>query len=251
MSAKKFQISITEELEVTKNRVRDLISDVHWGEEGRYKEEIVKSSIRKFLPSTVSVGTGFVKTEYEISKQLDLIIYDNTKPLLFSEGDFIITTPNNVLGVVEVKSKQNIAQLQDTISNFENSIQIINTEIDNNDNRIFYGILALEYEGDIRNSKRLTEVLANSKGTINHFSLGKDNFIRLWLQADGENLVPEVQSNSDFYNTYIIESISYSYFISNLVHMTSGSPDDRSWFSFPLEGTKENHRVATIEINNI
>lgn len=154
MSAKDFQISITQELEVTKNRVRNLIGNAHWGEEGRYKEEIIKSSIRKFLPNTVSVGTGFVKTEFNISKQLDLIIYDNTKPLLFSEGDFIITTPSNVLGIIEVKSKQNVTQLQETVSGFEESIQAINAEVCNNENRIFYGILALDYDGNIEEGNR-------------------------------------------------------------------------------------------------
>ena len=61
MSAKEFQESITKELEVTKDRVRNLIGNAHWGEEGRYKEEILKSTIRKFLPSNVSVGTRAVQ----------------------------------------------------------------------------------------------------------------------------------------------------------------------------------------------
>ena len=245
MSAKDFQISITKELEVTKNRVRSLIGCSHWGEEGRYKEEIIKSVLRRFLPSTVSVGTGFVKTEHDISKQLDLIIYDNTKPLLFSEGDFIITTPSNVLGVVEVKSKQNVNQLRSTIAVFEESIRKINSAGGDSNYRIFYGILALDYTGSLSNSK-LDEVLIDSAGLINHISLGKDKFVRLWLQSEGGSLEPRVDASSDFYNTYEINNLSYSYFIANLVHMTSGNPEDRYWFSFPIEGTKEVHRVNTI-----
>jgi len=248
MSTRKFQISITKELEVTKNRVRDLIGDVHWGEEGRYKEEVVKSSIRKFLPNTVSVGTGFIKTEFNISKQLDLIVYDNTKPLLFSEGDFIITTPSNILGVVEVKSKQNVTQLRDTISTFEHSIRIINEE---NVNRIFYGILSLDYDGDILDEgNRFNEILRESSGLINHMSLGKDKFVRLWGKEDGERLNPIVETDNDFYNTYDIVNLSYSYFIANLVHIASGNPVDRYWFSFPLEETKEAHRINTIKLQN-
>ena len=92
--------------------------------------------------------------------------------------------------------------------------------------------------------------MANSAGLINHISLGKNKFVRLWLQADGENLRPRVTTNNNFYNTYNIEELSYSYFIANLVHMTSGNPVDRYWFSFPLEETKEAYRINTIEVIN-
>ena len=74
LNHKHFQESITNELDAVRNRVRDLIGDAHWGEEGRYKEEILKKTLRKFLPNNVSVGTGFVTTVADISKQLDIII---------------------------------------------------------------------------------------------------------------------------------------------------------------------------------
>ena len=48
MDAKEFQKSITEELDVVKNRIRNLIGNRHWGEEGRYKEAILKNILRKF-----------------------------------------------------------------------------------------------------------------------------------------------------------------------------------------------------------
>ena len=47
MNAKEFQESITEELNVVKNRVRNLIGSHHWGEEGRYKEAILKCAIHR------------------------------------------------------------------------------------------------------------------------------------------------------------------------------------------------------------
>lgn len=250
MSARKFQESITKELEVTKDRVENLIGGVHWGEVGRHKEEILKSTIRKFLPSNVSVGTGFVKTEFDISKQIDIIVYDNTKPLLFSEGDFIITTPSNVLGLIEVKSKQKLDLLRETIKKLEHSISIIQYNIPNhNEKRIFFGIFSFEYKVE-NDTPQFNEMLQNSKGLINHISLGKNKFVRLWKQEDGENLNPPVQTENDFYNTYRINDLSYSYFISNLVHMTSGNPTDRYWFSFPIAETKEAHRENTIKLIN-
>ena len=41
----------------------------------------------------------------KITSQIDIIIYTNNLPLLFHEGDFIITTPQNVIAIIEVKSK--------------------------------------------------------------------------------------------------------------------------------------------------
>ncbi|WP_164731079.1 hypothetical protein [Anoxybacter fermentans] len=50
---KEFQESITKELDTIRNRVRNLIGTSHWGEEGQYKEAILKNVIRRFLPSNL------------------------------------------------------------------------------------------------------------------------------------------------------------------------------------------------------
>lgn len=61
--------------------------------------------LKKILPSNVTVGTGFVKNGEETTNQIDLIIYDNSVPTLFSEGDFVVVLPESVYGIIEVKSK--------------------------------------------------------------------------------------------------------------------------------------------------
>jgi hypothetical protein len=102
IDAKEFQKTITAELNVVKDRVKFLIGDANWNEEGRFKEAVLKSVIRRFLPSTVSLGTGFIArrrdaVSVELSTQIDIIVYDNRSSVLFSEGDFVVTTPQNVL----------------------------------------------------------------------------------------------------------------------------------------------------------
>ena len=80
----KFQKSITQELILTKDRVRLLIGNSHWGEDGRYKEAILRKTISQYLPSNLKIGTGFILKnddhlfgqEGKISKQLDIIIYE-------------------------------------------------------------------------------------------------------------------------------------------------------------------------------
>ncbi|WP_375378289.1 hypothetical protein [Hymenobacter cellulosilyticus] len=49
-----------------------------------------------------------------------MIIYDNTCPVLFSEGDFIITTKRNVRAIIEVKSCIRVYDLEDVIHRLMN-----------------------------------------------------------------------------------------------------------------------------------
>lgn len=58
-----YRKSISNELIDIKDRVRDFIDDVHWGEDGRYKEIILKECLRNHLPANIKIGTGFVMGE--------------------------------------------------------------------------------------------------------------------------------------------------------------------------------------------
>jgi len=250
---KKFQESITKELNVVKDRVRNLIADSHWGEEGRYKEAILRNVIKNFLPENLSLGTGFVirkngGSSTEISKQIDLIIYDNSIPALFKEGDFIITTPQNVRGIIEVKTKIENSQFQDTTRKAEQNGKLIG-------NQIFNGIFSYEYSSEISNNNVPAQIqtsLESAEGFVNHISLGPDYFIRFWRSTDADRLSPSVDNNGrDFYNIYGLDNLSFSYFISNLIEMTcTQTLRERYWFLYPIEGSKETQRIKTIPIPN-
>lgn len=259
-NSRRFQESITRELEIIKDRVRDLIGDRHWGEEGRFKEAVLKNILRRFLPNNISVGTGFIvdsNNGNDISRQLDIILYDNTCPVLFSEGDFIITTKKNVKGIIEVKSTITTSSLRGVIQQFDESIEMllplylyrptILRRARGYQTRIFLGIFAFEFDGRIE-SERIDDALRGSRGLVNHISLGTNLFIRRWRREDAERLEPPVNSQTDFYNIYDINNLSFSYFISNLIDIVSGGLSDRYWFSFPIPGTKELHRLRTISL---
>lgn len=252
-----FQKSITRELDVIKNRVRDLIGNAHWGEDGRFKEAVLKNIIRKFLPNNLSIGTGFISNNNgHISKQLDIIIYDNTYPLLFSEGDFIIITIHNVKAVIEVKSNITHTTLKNVLQQFDDSFSNINIENRN----IFLGIFSFEFKvkneqeelvnADI-NSRRIDVAILNSRHLVNHISLGTDYFIRKWPHESAQDLNPRVDCTNDFYNLYSIENLSFSYFISNLLDNVCGGLGDREWFLFPIEGTKEVNRLRSVCIGQL
>lgn len=99
-----YQKSISKELLSIKDRLRNFIDNHHWPEDGRYKEIILTDILRKHLPKSVSVGTGFVMGEQGLSTQVDIIIYRNDFPVMFRQSDFVIVVPEPVLGIIEVKS---------------------------------------------------------------------------------------------------------------------------------------------------
>ena len=253
-----FQRSITQELEAVKNRVRDLIGSANWPEEGRYKESILNEAINSQIPNQISTGTGFIikqgscAEEFILSKQHDIILYDNRTPLIMKYGDFVVTTPSNVKGVIEVKANLSPNKFRDAFEKLERSLE----DIFDSYNDKFIGIFSFDYQNNnndnlhnIENSI-LINTLKQSKGIVNHISLGELFFIRFWKKQEGHDLNPPVQVDSDFYNIYNIDSLSYSYFISNILHSTCKDLDDRYWHSFPIIGTKEQGRIDTIAIDN-
>ena len=254
-NVRRFQESITEELSITKNRVRDLIGSANWGDDGRYKEAILRKAILQFLPNNLSVGTGFIVSNDDyyfgnnskISTQLDLIIYESGTPVIFKEGDFVILTDPSVRGVIEVKTKiSNYSENGD--SSLNNIIAKINRlrEFESFINlkkyrKKFVGIFSFDYDDEIE-SKRITTALKASMGLVNHIALGPNYFVRYW---ESRKHLPGISVKGPFYQKYKLLNLSFSYFISNLLHIVSDvEPNDRYWFSFPIEGTKERHRLG-------
>jgi hypothetical protein len=97
--------SLTAEVEALKDRVRQLIEDRHWQTDGEWKESVVRQMLRRHLPASASVGRGFVVTATQSSHQLDVLVFDSSKPVLFKDGDLVFVTPDAVFGVIEVKSR--------------------------------------------------------------------------------------------------------------------------------------------------
>lgn len=254
INPEKFQESITQELEVVKDRVRNLIGNAHWGEEGRYKEVVLMNVIRRFLPSNLSVGTGFIvkndpgSNGVSVSKQIDIIVYENRIPVLFQEGSFIITTHSNVRVIVEVKTSINNNLMKKTLRK-----SVINAKMMRNP--IFNGIFAYEYNrrNSLSTLKHILEELRENGQFVNHLSLGPYIFAKYWT---GEaSLVDSAGCPSDFYGIYDFsrrensigsKKLSFSYFISNLLYAMSGMQlRDRIWLLFPVVGGKERYRVET------
>lgn len=243
----KYQISISDELTSIKDRVRNFIK--HWPEDGRYKEEILKDIIANRLPSFAKCGTGFVINNYnEVTSQIDIIIYNCEIPLLFKKGNFVIVPSDGVLGIIEVKSNIRKQNLDEIMMKSHRNGEIIG-------NQIFNGIFA--YDCDFREAlnnrkvsifKELESIFKNYNGRVNNISFGEDYFAKFWCSGKPNN------EQGEKYRLYELISLSFGYFISNLiedVYISSNKKEIpnvlRNMF-YPIEETKEAHKIHTIEI---
>lgn len=261
-----YQQSIAAEFVAIKDRVRFFIDNNHWGEDGRYKEVILINYLRRILPSSVSVGTGFVKNNGgKLTNQIDIIIYKEKYPKLFSEGDFVILMPESVIGIIEVKSTSTISVLAST----RNDLSVIQKAEENGkiigNNRIFNGIFA--YDNKINFNSRfvnsnMAEQLRGLEGYLNCLSLGSNNFIKYWEKGN-----PSSSDKRKCYSAYNLsykkimgedvnnmQGFSFGYFISNLMEIvyriTAPNVLNDQYFEFlyPLEGSKERYKLENGDI---
>lgn len=242
-----YQKSISKELISIKNRVRNFIGKSHWGEDGRFKEIILRDIIAEKLPNFASCGTGFVVgANQNISTQIDIIVYRNDMPLLFKKGDFVIVPQEAVLGLIEVKTRLHSGNIEKTIRKAHENGNLI-------ENKIFNGIFSYDNYFTRADSDRqfqikdkIRDLLRNYSGNVNYISFGKDYFLKYW-----EDGLPDNQPKNK-YRLYIIEDLAFGYFISNLIEdsyiMTQGRSISETLKAvlYPIEHTKEAHIVNTL-----
>lgn len=255
-----FQKSIGKELLTIKDRVRNLIGDAHRGEEGRYKESVLKKMIRGYLPHNLSIGSWFIVSkngaQNHISKQIDILIYDNSYPVVFRDGDFVIITQDMVKAIIEVKSKIYSSwnnSLRNVVNNLERleDFEILKEGI--RENSVFSWIFAYEEEMEIDELTDQNNYTWVNLKYVNHISLWNDFFFKSWI--DNTNVNPHQNTAVDwdlpFFNIYNIAGYSFGYFLSNLLHIISNpSLEERSPFSFtiPDEYGKESYLIQSIQI---
>lgn len=233
MSLIEYHRLTSRELLALTNKVRNLID--HWGEDGRYKEAVLKNVIKRFLPEKYSIGTGFVikqtenRGEHLSSRQIDLIIYDDASPILFKEGDFVILTPDAVRGIIEVKANlQNQGLTQVLIQANQNGKFIFSGKEDK-EQLFFNGIFSFEGYNNAFNLDVFREnyIASNldffeddnyNQFKVNHVSLNENWFVKVWQ----EELHP--------HSLYNLNELSFSFFISNLIDTLSNNSVQRNNF---------------------
>lgn len=236
-----YRKSISHELISIKDRVRYIIGGQHWGEEGRYKEVILMDVLRKHLPKTVSVGTGFIMGENALSSQIDIIIYRNDFPLLFQQADFVIVPPEAVLGIIEVKSSaDNTTKINEAIDKLSRNADLVS-------DNVFTGIFA--YDGPLNICNSLRDTLSQSRGKVKYLCLGSKLYLMYWYKP-----LNDLRTPISHYRIYQMEDLAFGYFIANLVHdvyhFTTGNaiPSSLTRMLYPIREGKEAYRLQGSEI---
>lgn len=245
MNTIEFHRTTGKELIALKDRVRNLV--YHWGEDGRYKEAVLKSVIQRFLPAKYVIATGFVvkqtnlRGEHLSSKQIDLIIYDTSFPVLFKESDFVIVTPDAVRGIIEVKANLENQGLTDVTKRANEIGQFIFNGKTDNSAPFFNGIFSYEGFGALNEIARVRDGVTNAstdfitdpnftKYRVNHICLNVDWFYKFWEK--------ENEGNRNF--VYKISELSFSFFIGNLMDFLAGqSVIENSNLWFPVDKSIE------------
>jgi hypothetical protein len=249
MDTKEFHISTTREILAIKDRVRHLIE--HWGEDGKYKEAVLKTIIQRFIPAKFVIANGFVvkqtnmRGKHLCSTQIDLLIYDNSFPILFKEGDFVIVTPDSVRAIIEVKANARSQGLAKVAEKANELGQFIYKGKTDRDTPFYNGIFSFE-GGNRFNVQTLRNSLIKAdtafkndadfqKFKINHISFNKDWFLKFW---------PEEYPHNKSNYIYQINNLSFSFFISNLMDYLGGKSviqNSNLWFptdkSIKIKGT--------------
>lgn len=237
-----FHKSITAELYSLKDRIRQLV--LHWPTDGEHKEAALRSVLRRHLPQSADVGRGFIVTEADSSSQIDILIVDNRKPVLFREGDLMIVTPDAVLAVAEVKTElrngtmlcnaiEKLAGIRSLIGSSEHYRHVAE--------RIWSGIFAFN-ETELSHSVMMSAIgraRVNRRYPINCISAGKSKFIRFWEPGQ----VVSSREPGGAWHSYDLPEVAPSYFIGNLVDsMSPFEQSDAGYAWFPVLGGKEHHR---------
>lgn len=227
---KKFYESVNSEFDVVKNRVRNLIGDANWGEEGQFKESVLKNIISRFLPKKYSIGTGFViNSNKEITKQIDIIIYDDSSPILFKEGDLVIVLATTVKAIIEVKSYiRSPSIFKKIIKICEENAKIIEVDFAAQNDKLFNGIFSYDSSLSFDQLKKALKgwnefTDCNPFRKVNNISLSNDKFIHFW------HMHPFAMRG------YELKDLSFAYFLGNLmVFLDSHHYGGKSIF-YPLD----------------
>lgn len=243
MDTKAYFDSLTNEISSIRNRIRNFIGSSYWPGDGQWKESVVRHVIRRYLPETHTVGTGFVLSEEGNSTQIDILIYDNSGPILFRDGDFVIVTPDLVAAVIEVKTRIRSRELRDIFVKLDNVGKLLR-KIPRHP-KPFLGIFSFEDEAIDPNSllRTLKEVNGDfGNYEIQSIALGQSQFVKFWeFPPSG----PKRKYSK--WHAYNLDKTAPGYFLHNVIeHIFPESVMSNNGIWYPPEG-KEFKKVAEIQ----
>lgn len=234
MNPQEYFRDLSTELRSVQNRVRQLIGDVHWPSDGAWKESALRAVIRGYLPVSVSVGTGFVLTADGPSTQIDILIYDDSAPVHFRDGDFVVISPDAVRAVIEVKTSLSRPALPTALEKLSGISYLLRKRC--LPEPPFIGLFCytkITCEPDF-----VLDALTQANGRfgdyeISALSFGDSQFYRFWRFEPGH----PSGSLHESWHAYELPALAPGYFIHNVVeHLYPRAVERAEDIWYPVDG---------------
>jgi hypothetical protein len=234
--------SLAAEITAVKDRVQNLIGKAHWPTVGAWKETVLRSILRRHLPPSLQIGSGFVMSEEGQSNQIDVLIYDDSGPVLFRDGDLVIVTPDVVRAAIEVKTRIRPADLREVIAKLDATARLLRRQPKSPPP--FFGVYS--YEEEPLDCNFLLGTLREVNGGFGNYaihcmSIGTRQFVRFWEFPPGGPAHDYSQ-----WHCYDLDGIAQAYFVHNVIdHLFPQSVVLNNQLWYPIDG-KESLLVATV-----
>jgi hypothetical protein len=232
MQTEEYFRSISTELDSLKNRVRHLIHDQHWQTDGEWKESVLRTIIQRSAPQNMTVGRGFIVDRDRSSTQIDILIYDNSYPVLYKDGDLVFISPSACRAVIEVKTSVTRTAFLRAVEKLGDVAELARgTGVSRR--QVFTGLFVYE---EIR-WKGILAQLADSAGgrhrrIVDHVSAGPTQFVKFWTRDPATGRPPYQQ-----WHEYGLYQMAQGYFAHNLItHLAPSDEVRRESVWFPEQG---------------
>jgi hypothetical protein len=234
---------ISAELRAVQNRIRRLIGNIHWPTDGAWKESVIRSVLRGYLPSSYSVGSGFVLTPDGPSTQIDILIYDDSAPVHFRDGDFVIIPADCVRAAIEVKTSLAKAPLGEALEKLNAVASLLRKR--SLTRRPFIGLFC--FEPTTVDAGDILELLQQKNGEtsvyeISALSFGDSQFYRFWEFDPNRRPSPMYET----WHAYDVPELSQGYFLHNVIeHLFPRAFERAQDLWYPAE-SKELRLIARV-----
>jgi hypothetical protein len=240
MQIEEYFRSISTELDSLKNRVRHLIRDAHWQTDGEWKESVLRTIFQRSSPSNLTVGRGFIVDRERSSTQIDILVYDNSYPVLYKDGDLVFISPASCRAIIEVKTsvtRQGFLNAARKLG--ENAALARGPGVRRRP--VFVGLFAYEASNWNGMLDRLQDAAEGQRTRIvDHVSVGASQFIKFWTRDPATNQPPYQR-----WHEYDLNQMAQGYFAHNLVtELTPYDEARRELVWFPEEGKEVNLRAS-------
>jgi len=234
--------SLTDELTAIRNRVRLLVKN--WPADGHFKEAILRQMLRRHLPESVLIGTGFVVNAFGPSGETDILVVDRDMPTLFKEGELLIVTPESVKAVIEVKTRLDglaaickaAAQLAQRKAHVQRHVQCKD---------VWAGLFVYEGTDDrhVDLLRAVGQARSETQAIVDCVAYGDDTLVKF-------SPVPESEGGrqpSNAWHSFNVPGVAAANFVASLIETLvpqRKDPGSFPWFG-PPEGFERRYYLST------